>query len=111
MDLKFTYYHSEDLFDGFGYAIMCLKKGQKVKRKAWPENTFIFKQIPSIISKEIIPNMQSVPDSVKEYIQTLPDELQTLNYKHQCVIYNNGVLNNWHPSIEDCFETDWICII
>ena len=32
----------------------------------WENGTFIFKQIPSTISKDIVPKMQSLPQAVKD---------------------------------------------
>ena len=93
----------------FGQAIEALKEGKKVTRKNWNgKGLFIFKQIPANIGLEIIPKMQSVPDSVKS---TMLDRSQHLNYRNQCVIVDmEGNVDNWAPSISDVFSEDWIIL-
>jgi len=90
----------------FGGAIKALKAGRKVSRLGWNgKGLFIFKQIPANIGLDIIPKMQSVPQSVKD---TMIDRSQHLNYRNQCVIVDvNGNVDNWAPSISDCFAEDW----
>lgn len=90
----------------FGQAIENLKKGLKLQRAGWNgKGLFIFKQIPANISTEIIPKMQSVPDSVKS---TMLERNQNLNYRNQCVIVDKeGNVDNWNPSISDVFAEDW----
>lgn len=93
----------------FGLAIEALKLGKMVYCKGWNGiGLFIFKQIPANIGLDIIPNMQSVPESVKE---TMMSREQHLNYRNQCVIVDSdGNVDNWSPSISDCFAEDW-CVI
>lgn len=49
----------------FGVAIELLKSGFCVRRNCWDKSLFIIKQVPANISKEIIPNMQSLPTAAK----------------------------------------------
>ena len=91
----------------FGQAITALKEGKKVSRVGWNgKGMFIFKQIPANIGLDIIPKMQSVPDSVKE---TMLKTQTNLNYRNQCVLVDaEGNVDNWSPSISDCFAEDWL---
>lgn len=91
---------------GFGVAVGYLKKGQKLQREGWNgKGMFVFKQVPANIGLEIIPKMQSVPDSVKS--EMIKRE-QNLNYRNQCVLVDSkGNVDNWAPSISDCFAEDW----
>jgi hypothetical protein len=93
----------------FGQAIECLKQGNLVARKGWNgKEMFIFKQIPALIDLPIIPKMQSVPDAAK---QRMMDRSQRLNYRNQCVIVDAvGNVDNWNPSISDCFAEDWMIV-
>lgn len=94
---------------GFGEVIKSLKEGKIASRNGWNgKNLFIFKQIPAIIGTDIIPKMQSVPDKVKSVMlnRDVP-----LNYRNQCVIVDAvGNVDNWVPSISDCFAEDWYIV-
>lgn len=93
----------------FGLAVEVLKQGKKVARAGWNgKGLFIFKQIPANIGLDIIPKMQSVPQSVKD---TMIERGQHLNYRNQCVIVNtDGDVDNWTPSISDAFAEDWMIL-
>lgn len=93
----------------FGAAIEALKEGKRISRNGWNgKNMFIFKQIPAEIGLEIIPKMQSVPQSVKDYMVATKT---TLKYSNQMVIVNNeGKVDSWVASSSDTFATDWIIL-
>jgi len=51
----------------FGQAIEALKEGKRVQRTGWNgKGLFVFMQVPSTINREIVPKMQSLPQSVKD---------------------------------------------
>lgn len=51
----------------FGQAIEALKEGKMIQREGWNgKGLFVFMQIPSTITADIIPKMQSLPQSVKD---------------------------------------------
>lgn len=60
-------------------------------RSNWEEDRFIFCQIPANIPANIIPNMQSLPDIVKNEI----------------LININGNITYYAPSEEDLIALDW----
>lgn len=61
-------YHEVGVMD-FGDAMHCLKSGLAVRRKGWNgKGLFIVKQVPSHIEGDIIPNMQSLPQSAKDIL-------------------------------------------
>ena len=72
----------------FGIAIEALKFGLPIRRKGWNgKGLFVIKQVPAHIEKNIIPNMQSLPQSAKDLI------LQGkgfIDYTSQCLIYNGA---------------------
>ena len=45
----------------FGEAIQALNEGKMVARQGW-DNLFVFKQVPSIIDKDVVPKMTSLPE-------------------------------------------------
>lgn len=49
----------------FGEAIHALNEGKMVARQGW-DNLFVFKQVPSMVDKDIVPKMTSLPDAVKK---------------------------------------------
>ena len=91
----------------FGDAIDVLKQGGVIRRKGWNDKwVFVIKQIPAHIESDIIPKMQSLPQSAKDLILKGKG---FIDYTSQCLIYNEntGRADSWVPSISDVFADDW----
>lgn len=91
----------------FGGAIVLLKGGFAVRRKGWNgKGSFIVKQVPSHITGDIIPNMQSLPQSAKDILMSR--ENPHIDYVNQMLIINpKGRADSWIPSSSDVFAEDW----
>lgn len=92
---------------GFGDAIEVLKQGGTVRRSGWNgKGLMVFKQVPAHIESDIIPKMQSLPQSAKDLILKGNG---FIDYTSQCLIYNEntGRADSWVPSISDVFAEDW----
>ena len=103
-------YHKVGLFN-FGDAIVLLKTGIAVRRKCWNgKGMFIVKQVPSHITGDIIPNMQSLPQSAKDILMSREDP--HIDYTNQMLIINpNGRADSWVPSSSDVFAEDWEVVV
>ena len=91
----------------FGSAIALLKSGFALRRSGWNgKNLFVIKQVPAHIESDIIPKMQSLPQSAKDLIL---NGKGFIDYTSQCLIYNGntGRADSWVPSISDVFADDW----
>lgn len=91
----------------FGIAIEALKFGLAIRRKSWNGKCFfVVKQIPAHIESDIIPKMQSLPQSAKDLILK---NKGFVDYTSQCLIYNEntGRADSWVPSVSDMFAEDW----
>ena len=91
----------------FGIAIQALKFGLAIRRSGWNgKNLFVIKQVPAHIESDVIPNMQSLPQSAKNLILKGKGYI---DYTSQCLIYNEntGRADSWVPSISDVFAEDW----
>lgn len=91
----------------FGSAIAMLKSGFAIRRSGWNgKNMFVIKQVPTYIESDVIPNMQSLPQSAKDLIL---GGKGYIIYTNQCLIYNDntGQADSWVPSISDVFADDW----
>ena len=91
----------------FGDAVKLLKKGHALRRSGWNgKNLFVIKQVPAHIESDIIPRMQSLPQSAKDLIL---NGKGFIDYTSQCLIYNGntGRADSWVPSISDVFADDW----
>lgn len=96
----------------FGEALKALKNGLMVRRTSWHSCHFVFRQVPSQISQEIVPKMQSLPDSVKnEFARRFesPDfQIDSIYYDNQLALVNqSNLIQSYSPSIEDCQAEDW----
>lgn len=91
----------------FGEAIEALKFGLPIRRKGWNgKGMFVIKQVPAHIDSNIIPKMQSLPQSAKDLILKGKG---FIDYTSQCLIYNENIgrADSWVPSISDVFAEDW----
>lgn len=91
----------------FGDAIEILKQGGAVRRRGWNgKGMFVVKQVPAHIDSNVIPKMQSLPQSAKDLILKGKG---FIDYTSQCLIYNEntGRADSWVPSISDVFAEDW----
>ena len=91
----------------FGAAIELLKAGLCVRRWNWGQHgPFIIKQVPAHIGSDVVPKMQSLPQSAKDLIMA---NTGFIDYTSQCLIYdpNTGKADSWMPSIDDVFTDDW----
>lgn len=91
----------------FGDAIEVLKQGGAVRRSGWNgKGLWVIKQVPARITEDVIPKMQSLPQSAKDLILKGKG---FIDYTSQCLIYNEntGRADSWVPSISDIFAEDW----
>ena len=93
----------------FGQAIEALKQGKRVARQGWNgKGMFVFQQIPAEINEEIIPKMQSLPQTVKDEFAKRGGNIR---YKNQlAMVYPDNTIYGWVASPSDVLENDW-CIL
>lgn len=91
----------------FGTAVLLLKAGMAVRRAGWNgKGLFVVKQVPSHITADIIPNMQSLPQSAKDILMSR--ENPHIDYTNQMlIIHPDGRADSWVPSSSDVFAEDW----
>jgi hypothetical protein len=100
----------------FGEAIQALKEGKMVQRTGWNgKGLFVFMQIPSVIKRDIVPNMQSLPQSVKdEFERRFNDpkqQIDSIYYNNQLALVGpSNLINGWAPSVSDSLADDWTII-
>lgn len=96
----------------FGEALQALEAGKCIRRESWIGDKFAVKQINSDINAEIVPKMQSLPDSAKELINKTHRE--ELHYRNQCLMIvqdtETSVATNYVPDWNDMFAKDWMVL-
>lgn len=96
----------------FGEALQVLEAGKCVRRESWVGDKFVVKQIDSDIPAEVVPKMQSLPDSAKQFIGKTADG--DIHYRNQCLIVkqypSSTVATNYVPDWNDMFAKDWIVL-
>ena len=98
----------------FGIAILALADGKRATRREWNDlDNFVFMQIPSEIDANIVPKMQSLPQSAKdEFVRRFADESYQINkiyYRNQLAIVDkSNRISGWSPSVEDSLSEDWL---
>lgn len=93
----------------FGQAIKALKDGKRIAREGWNgKGLFVFMQVPAEIGIDIVPKMQSLPQSVKdEFIR----RGGAISYSNQMALVNtNNSINGWAPSSSDALAEDWVIL-
>lgn len=90
----------------FGLAVEALKVGKRVCRAGWEgKGLFVFMQVPATIPPEVIPKMQSLPESVKEEFCRRGG---SISYSNQLALVKpDGQINGWAPSTSDALAEDW----
>lgn len=100
----------------FAKALEALEEGKMVRRGAWPINqSFIFSQVPSVVKKEIVPKMTSLPSSVKkEFENRFNDpgfQMSSIYYSDQlALVSSSNLITGYSPTVEDCFAGDWVIV-
>ena len=107
----------------FGEAVDAMKRGKRVARIGWNgKGLFVFKQVPSKIPMETVPNMQSLPQSVKdEFVARWKDhkrdwkidpiKFNHIKYENQyAMVYPDNTIYGWVASPSDISENDWIIL-
>jgi len=100
---------AENQIRDFGYAIKNLKVGNKVARTGWlGKGMFVFKQVPANVDIQYVPNMQSLPQRVKdEFVK----RGKSLNYSNQmAIVKSDNTVDSWVPSSSDIFAEDWVVV-
>ncbi len=108
-------------FVNFGEAVEALKVGKRVARDGWNgKGMFIFMQVQSDISLSIVPNMQSLPQTVKdEFIRRHQksvsegdgSEFDHIHYRNQlAMVYPDNTIYGWVASPSDVLEKDWLIL-
>lgn len=95
----------------FGEVVEALKAGAAVRRSGWNgKGLFVVKQVPSHITGEIIPKMQSLPQIAKDIL--MKRENPHIDYTNQMLIINpDGRADSWVPSSSDIFANDWEIVL
>jgi len=95
-------------------AEVLLSEGKMITRPflSWSEKHFIFKQVPSTIGKDIVPKMQSLPQSVKDEFQRRFDspseQLTEIYYDDQYALVGpSNQISGWLPKEEDILSPEW----
>jgi len=90
-----------------------LVAGKMLRRAGWPEEHFIFRQVPSIIGSQIVPKMQSLPEDVKGFFNKTfkdqdKDQIDNIYYSDQvCYVGSSNNLINFAFQASDVFTDDW----
>lgn len=93
----------------YGQAIEALEAGYCVARLGWNgKNMFVCKQVSSIINGDIIPKMQSLPQSAKDILGSE----ESINYSNQMIIVNTNTrkIDSWIASSSDTFAKDYYVV-
>ncbi len=95
----------------FGQAVEALKQGKRVSRQQWENEDgifFIFEQVPSEIGLEIIPKMQSLPQSVKDEFVKRGESIRYCN--QLAMVDPDNTITGWDAGASDILAEDW-CIL
>jgi len=99
----------------FGSAISALKEGYIVTRENWDKGKFVFMQVPSTINKEIVPKMQSLPESVKNELgkrfSDSNEQIDAIYYNNQLALVDkSNLIVGYTASTTDILAEDWTTI-
>ena len=107
--------YCQDIYEtgslSFSSAIWALKNGKPICRRGWNgKGMFVVKQIPAHITEDIIPKMQSLPQSAKDILMSR--ENPHIDYTNQLLlIQKDGHADSWAPSSSDVLAEDWMVYV
>lgn len=95
--------------------IAALKDGKRVRRLSWDKDVYIFRQVPSEISSDVVPKMTSLPQPVKDALmESFKDEskqIDSIYYNDQIAkVGESNLITGWSPLTEDIFAIDWVIL-
>lgn len=94
----------------FGTALKFLTAGGAISRAVWRSEKFAVKQVSSIITADIIPKMQSLPQVAKDILMSRKNP--HIGYTNQLlIIHSDGQADSWQPTPEDIFAVDWKLVV
>lgn len=89
----------------FHVAVRASIAGRLIRRKAWPDGTFVVAQVPSTVPTEIIPKMSSLPADAKA---VFIHRGKPIHYSDQYVIVDaRNEICGWVPGHSDMANEDW----
>lgn len=100
----------------FGLAVRALKEGKRVRCEDWPDSKeFIFVQVPSIIKEEIVPKMQSLPQSTKDYFKRTfesgLEQISEIYYSNQiALVSESNKIESYSPTCADVLSDWWLIL-
>lgn len=94
----------------FGTALKFLTAGGAINRAVWRSEKIVVKQVPSIITADIFPKMQSLPQVAKDILMSRKNP--HIGYTNQMlIIHPDGQADSWQPTPEDIFAEDWKLVV
>lgn len=96
----------------FADAVEQAKRGYLVARNSWgPDYGVIFFRPDDRLDSNIIPNIKSIPQSLKDYIANDTNVGESILFTGYLSRYEKGtVMNAWIPTEEDKKATDWVIV-
>ncbi len=95
----------------FEEVLPALRNGERIVNSSLSrDGGFIVRHINQTVPKEIVPKMNSLPDSAKELIASAGSDLRF--YDQVLLVYWNQMseeykATSWAPSCFDLFREDW----
>jgi hypothetical protein len=99
----------------FGAAIEAAKEGKLIAREGWNgKGMFVFQRPADEIPVNVIPNIKSLPESVKEVIKRnygVEVEQKVKFTAYLCMKADDGsIVNGWLASQTDMLAEDWLIL-
>lgn len=93
----------------FSDALEALHAGKMILRDGWNgKGMFVFRQVPATVPEHVIPNMTSLPESVKAEFFRRGGPIHYLN--QLALVKSNNEIHGWVPSVADINANDWIVL-
>lgn len=94
----------------FSEVLEALRNGERLTNSSLSINgSFIVRQVPQVVDKEIIPNMTSLPEEAKEFLKERGD----IRFHDQVLLIEWSPMQEAHiatsyiPTWHDIFRVDW----
>ena len=96
----------------FSEVLEALRNGERLTNSTLSnDDSFIVRQVPQVVPKEVVPKMTSLPASAKEHMNgseiRFSDQVLLVWWSSMQEQY---IATSWNPTCRDLFREDWTIV-
>lgn len=95
----------------FEDAVELARRGELIARPSWDKSVgVVFYRPEDQLPSNMIPNIKSIPQSLKDYIGEDSKYLEYIFTGYLCRYTNGTIVNGWFPTEDERKASDWYVV-